>query len=116
MDEVVRYDDWASVIVFGHCTELADAPPEDERTPARHSDESELSDAPGQDPERLLAYQVLQKHACWWEPAATARAASFHRHPTAPVQPVFYRIEIDQITGHRATPVAVWAAAGTAYR
>jgi nitroimidazol reductase NimA-like FMN-containing flavoprotein (pyridoxamine 5'-phosphate oxidase superfamily) len=105
----------ASVLAFGRCTELADTSPEEERSPARHSEESELPDEPRQTQEKLFAYQILQKHACWWEPAATARAASFHRRPTAPVQPVFYRIEIDQITGHRATPDTVWKAARTAH-
>ena len=40
----------------------------------------------------------------WWEPGSAARAASDHRDPHAPQESIFYRIRIDRLSGHRASP------------
>ncbi len=80
-DEVVSPEEWESVIVFGHYEELPDTP------------EYKL--------ERAVAYNVLQKKAMWWEPGYVKTI--LHGSPR-PLVPVFYRIQIAQITGHRATP------------
>jgi len=37
----------------------------------------------------------------WWEPAY---AKTIYCGASRPLLPVFYRIQIDRITGHRATP------------
>jgi nitroimidazol reductase NimA-like FMN-containing flavoprotein (pyridoxamine 5'-phosphate oxidase superfamily) len=80
-DEVVSQEEWVSVIVFGRYEELPDTP------------EYQF--------EQALAYNLLRKKAQWWEPAYLKTIL----HGTdRPLVPVFYRIHIVQITGHRATP------------
>jgi nitroimidazol reductase NimA-like FMN-containing flavoprotein (pyridoxamine 5'-phosphate oxidase superfamily) len=80
-DEVVSPEEWVSVIVFGRY--------------------EELPDTPEYQPERAVAYDVLQKKAMWWEPGYVKTIL----HGTQrPVVPVFCRIHVVQITGHRATP------------
>jgi uncharacterized protein len=83
VDEVVGQQQWVSVIVFGRYEELPDTP-EWQGT-------------------RGLAHQLLQKTAMWWEPAY---AESIPDGTPRPLVPVFYRIHIVRITGHRATPRA----------
>ncbi|MGC2739371.1 MAG: hypothetical protein WA274_15855, partial [Candidatus Acidiferrales bacterium] len=78
---VVNADHWVSVIVFGRFEELPD-------TPERRS-------------ERVLAYELLQKKAMWWEPGYVKTIIYGTERPLVPV---FYRIHIMQITGHRAIP------------
>lgn len=80
VDEVVSPQQWTSVIVFGRYEELPDTP--QWRT------------------EREFAYNVLQQNAMWWEPGYASRIVHGAERPMAPV---FYRIQIVQITGHRAT-------------
>jgi len=45
----------------------------------------------------------LQKRAMWWEPAYISAE---HRDQPHSLIPIFYRIHIDKMTGHRATPDA----------
>jgi nitroimidazol reductase NimA-like FMN-containing flavoprotein (pyridoxamine 5'-phosphate oxidase superfamily) len=105
VDDVQNCARWTSVIVFGRYEELPDpaeatvgrAP---ERAAGHHYDiileEAELQ----------MCYQLQQTQALWWEPASTTRAALAHRDPTASFVPMFYRIVIDRVTGHEATPDA----------
>jgi uncharacterized protein len=80
-DEVVSLEEWVSVIIFGRY--------------------EELPDTPEYQPERAVACNVLQKKAMWWEPGYVKTIL----HGTQrPLVPVFYRIHVVQITGHRATP------------
>jgi nitroimidazol reductase NimA-like FMN-containing flavoprotein (pyridoxamine 5'-phosphate oxidase superfamily) len=84
-DEVVSPQQWVSVVVFGRYEELPDTP------------ESQL--------EREFAHKLLQQHAMWWEPGYVKTTL----HGTQrPLVPIFYRIYVDRITGHRASlePVA----------
>lgn len=83
-DEVVRPEQWVSVVVFGRYEELLDMP--------------EWQGA------RALAYKVLQQHAMWWEPAYVKTGYPDRQRPLVPV---FYRIHVIRITGHRATPEPV---------
>ena len=79
-DEVVSPQEWVSVIVFGRYEELADTP--------------ELQSA------RASAYELLwHKNGVWWEPAAKTPERG-----SGPLVPIWYRIHIVRITGHRATP------------
>lgn len=80
IDEVVGHNEWMSVIVFGRYEELPDQP------------ESKTA--------RLQAHKFLQKRVMWWEPAYISQA---HRDQPHSLIPVFYRIRIDKMTGHRAT-------------
>ena len=107
VDEVESDDQWVSVIVLGRYEEL----PEPQggsgvRLPVR-ADSSQGSNTEahlaGRGDETLLAYQVLQAKAMWWEPASTAWAARTHHNPSEPFILVYYKVWIDKVTGHRAT-------------
>jgi uncharacterized protein len=79
-DEVVSPHKWVSVIVFGRYEELPDTP------------ESQ--------PEREFAWKLLQQYAMWWEPGY---AKTILHGTERLLKPIFYRIYIARITGHRAT-------------
>ena len=79
IDDVKSQTHWMSVVVSGRYEELPDAP---EHKAAR-----------------LHALELLQKRAAWWEPAYIAGA---HGDPAGALIPIFYRIHIDRMTGHRA--------------
>jgi nitroimidazol reductase NimA-like FMN-containing flavoprotein (pyridoxamine 5'-phosphate oxidase superfamily) len=81
IDERKRDDQWMSVVVFGRYEELPDLP------------EFEL--------ERSVAYELLHGRAMWWEPAYVSRE---HRDLPHSFTPIFYRLHIEQMTGHRGTP------------
>jgi len=82
IDERTAHDQWTSVIVFGQYEELTDLP--------QHK------------AARVKAHELLRrKHAMWWEPAYLGAA---HRDIPHSVTPIFYRIKIERMTGHRATP------------
>jgi nitroimidazol reductase NimA-like FMN-containing flavoprotein (pyridoxamine 5'-phosphate oxidase superfamily) len=80
-DEVVSQQQWRSVIVFGRY--------------------EELSDTPEWQAARAVAQKLLQKRAMWWEPASVE---PIHEGSPRPLVPVFYRIHIVRISGHRAIP------------
>lgn len=82
IDHVASRNDWKSVVAIGRYEELTD-------TPDHHD-------------ERVHAHDLLQRsHAMWWQPGAIT-VASYDRKRG--FVPVFYRIEIDHVTGHRAVP------------
>lgn len=81
VDEVTDQSRWKSVVVFGRYEELPDTA------------EWEL--------ERKSAYELLQQRVMWWQPAYVAMT---HRESQHPFAPVFYRVHINKVTGHRATP------------
>jgi nitroimidazol reductase NimA-like FMN-containing flavoprotein (pyridoxamine 5'-phosphate oxidase superfamily) len=83
-DEVTSHDRWLSVVVFGHYDELPDT---------RQWEQ-----------ERVQAHRLLQEYASWWEPGSAVHAARPQHPPARPISPVFYRIRIDRVTGHRAQP------------
>jgi len=80
VDEIVSENQWMSIIVFGRYEELPDKP--------------EYENA------RIRAHAFLQKRATWWEPAYISKE---HRDQTHSLTPIFYRIHIKSMTGHRAT-------------
>jgi hypothetical protein len=86
----VEFDDrtnlfqWISIIATGHYEELPDVP---ENIAARRH-----------------AHAVLQKLAMWWQPATAAT------QPDCPFVPIFFRIRLESITGHQASPDPVEAA------
>jgi len=75
VDEM-RRERWATVVVSGRYTEL--------------------TDTAGMQRERALAYQLLRQQPQWWEPGSVKIALDIMKPALAPV---FYRIEIVQITG-----------------
>jgi nitroimidazol reductase NimA-like FMN-containing flavoprotein (pyridoxamine 5'-phosphate oxidase superfamily) len=81
VDDCKTHDLWHSVIVFGHY--------------------EELPDLPGYEGARLNAYRVLGSRVMWWEPAAVSVT---HRDTGHSLIPIFFRIRIERMTGHRASP------------
>lgn len=79
IDEVKSHNYWMSVIVFGHYEELPDKP--------------EFTEA------RQRAYSFIQKRVMWWEPAYISQE---HRTNPHSLTPIFFRIRVEQVTGHRA--------------
>ena len=108
VDEVTSDVQWVSVIAFGRYEELPDTSERDvgrlpARTESSHGSRA-TPDTAGRDSERLLAHKVLiQAHPVWMEPAAAAAASRAHRDPAEPFIPIFYKILINQVTGHQAT-------------
>jgi nitroimidazol reductase NimA-like FMN-containing flavoprotein (pyridoxamine 5'-phosphate oxidase superfamily) len=80
VDEIISREQWMSIIVFGEY--------------------EELSDKPEYDNARIRAHSCLQKRVTWWEPAYISQE---HRDQTHSLTPIFYRIHIKRMTGHRAT-------------
>jgi len=118
VDEVAAYDQWVSVIAFGHYEELLEAPGSDGarlRGPERPLQVGEAmppgpadsrhrqSDDEVSDDDRDRAWQVLKTHPAWVEPGCTAWAARAHRDSVEPFISVYYMIRIDSVTGHEAT-------------
>lgn len=79
IDEVRSHSQWMSVIAFGRYEELPDTP--------------EYENA------RERAYAFLQKRIMWWEPAYISQE---HRDQPHSLTPIFFRISVDRMTGHRA--------------
>src|ERR1051325_5341515 len=79
IDEVKNHSHWSSVIVFGSYEELPDKP--------------EFETA------RSHLQEYLQKRVMWWEPAYISQA---HRDKPHSLTPIFFRIKIQSVTGHRA--------------
>lgn len=82
VDEVVSPEHWVSVVIFGRYEELPDTP--------------QWKSA------RVLAHQLLERTPFWWE---SGYVKTIIHGEERPLEPVYYRIHITQITGHRATPV-----------
>ena len=80
VDEIDNPQQWASVIVSGRYEEFEDRP--------------ETWD------QRQLAWALLQKHELWWEPSYAETVLGGEKRPMAPL---YFRIHIGRMTGHRAT-------------
>lgn len=89
VDDIKSQNQWRSVVVFGTYEELPDTP--------------EYAAA------RARAHDLLQRRAMWWEPASVSVE---HRAVPGTFSPIFYRIHINQMTGHRASPDKVDQPAG----
>jgi nitroimidazol reductase NimA-like FMN-containing flavoprotein (pyridoxamine 5'-phosphate oxidase superfamily) len=116
VDEVAAHDRWVSVVATGHYEELPHAAQGD-GSPARMPERS--GSPPGvvrpravddvhhhADDERRVIGAVLRNLPEWWQPGSAVWAARAHRDPAAPFVSVFYRIRLDEVTGHAATPDA----------
>lgn len=82
VDERTGHDQWISVVVYGRYQELPD-------TPAFGA-------------ERARAQTALQKDASWWAYASIPGAE--WRRKAEPFTPIFYRLHIERVTGHQASP------------
>jgi len=80
-DNVVDHLNWTSVVVFGKYHEI--------RNKVSSTGLKEY------------ALELLQRRTMWWQPASVPVAAP---SDGAAITPIFYRISIDKVTGHRAGP------------
>lgn len=80
-EELVSPQDWATVIVLGRYEELPDTP------------EYKVL--------RTCAWALLQKRPLWWEPGYVKTVL---HEKTRPIDRVYFRVHIDQISGHRGVP------------
>ena len=80
-DEVSSLRDWATVIVLGKYEELPDTPEHEAH--------------------RKHAHTLLQARPMWWEPAYVKTVLD---GKTRPIETVYFRIHIEQISGHRGVP------------
>jgi nitroimidazol reductase NimA-like FMN-containing flavoprotein (pyridoxamine 5'-phosphate oxidase superfamily) len=80
-DEIVSLEEWVTLVIFGRYQELPDTP--------------ELKT------ERDLAYRLLQRREIWWEPGYSKTIVQGTERP---MLPVYFRIQIVQITGHHTAP------------
>jgi hypothetical protein len=104
VDDMAALDHWMSVIANGRYEELPDAAGSN----GAHGRAPERSDSgtPESDDEGERAWQILKTHPMWQEPGWTAGATRAHSDSTEPLNPIFYRIRIDHISGHEAAPAA----------
>lgn len=80
VDTIVSPQQWTSVIVIGRYEEL----------PATIEGKGAYE----------FAYKLLQQHQLWWEPGYARTIV--HGTPR-PLVPVYYRLSIEEISGHRAS-------------
>jgi|SRR5579863_1734157 len=80
-EELVSRQDWATVIVSGRYEELPDTP------------EYEAG--------RTHAYELLQRRPVWWEPGYMKTKLSDNADP---MEVVYFRIHVDQVSGHCGVP------------
>ena len=107
VDEVETEDRWRSVILTGRYEELPEIPGSDDellRIAERPRQAAEAAEAPdGIENERMRAYRLLQAKIGWWQPGYAAWQARARPDPKESYAPIFYKIRIDQVTGHEAT-------------
>jgi uncharacterized protein len=79
-DSIKQQNDWITVVVFGQYEEL---PPTQQFAS-----------------ERIYAYELLSRQPSWWQPAYVG---GDQRPPSENAEPIYFRIHISQMTGHRAS-------------
>lgn len=79
VDSVRSWKDWTSVIALGQF--------------------EELPDTPDWQAERQRAHSLLRQRAMWWQPAS----ADVKGHSGEVFLPVFFRIILEGLTGHRGS-------------
>lgn len=80
-DELVSPQDWATVIALGKYEELPDRP-------QYHT-------------YRQRAHELLQMQPVWWEPGYAKTVLDGKERP---LEFMYFRIQIDQMSGHRGVP------------
>ena len=101
VDKITSPQEWTSVVIFARYKELAktsDGHQPREVMPGIHEVPTKLTDV--QD-HRELAFQLLQQREFWWEPGL---ASSVIHGTPRPLDPVYFRLSIDEISGHQAKP------------
>jgi uncharacterized protein len=82
-DDIDSADRWKSVIAIGRFEELPEV---------------------SRGGERMQAYQLLQTQSRWWKPGYAAFEARTHPDALEAYTPFYYKIRIDSVTGHEASP------------
>lgn len=77
VEDIKNQNDWTTVLIFGRYEELPDTP--------------EFESL------RAYAYELLSRRLIWWQPAFV----SGDLRDEIEVKPVYFRINIEKITGHR---------------
>lgn len=103
-DEIVTPQQWASVIIFGRYEELLDSEADRARRNQPPRPMRSIPETPERPSTRDFAYKLLRQNAMWWEPGSVKTG---HHDTELPLVPLYYRIYIVQITGHRGTPDSV---------
>jgi uncharacterized protein len=106
VDEFAADDRWVSVIGMGRYEELPETSTSSglHQERPRHDNRYPQRDDEGYQDERERAWHLLKTvHPIWWEPGCTAGAARVHRDPAAPMVFIYFRIRLDDVTGHEAT-------------
>jgi uncharacterized protein len=80
-DLITSREEWKTVVAFGRYEELTNTP--------------QLCDA------RVLAHRLLAEAANWWEPGYVK---TLRDGVERPLEAVYFRVSIDEITGHQGTP------------
>jgi len=81
VEELADPQNWATVIVSGKYEELSDSPQYEQL--------------------RELAHDLLQRQPVWWEPGYVQTVFSEKQRP---MEFMYFRVHIDQISGHRGIP------------
>jgi nitroimidazol reductase NimA-like FMN-containing flavoprotein (pyridoxamine 5'-phosphate oxidase superfamily) len=78
VEKIAGRHEWQTVVIFGQYQELPE-------TPEFHQ-------------ERVFAHDLLARTEIWWEPGYVK---TLHRGIERPLQHIYFRILIDQISGHQ---------------
>ena len=78
VEDIKNQEDWTTLIIFGRYEELPDEPEFEDR--------------------RIHAHELLSRRPMWWQPAYVAGM----RPEKSDEKPVYFRIYIEKITGHRS--------------
>lgn len=81
IEKIVNHREWQTVVVSGHYEELPDT--------------SEFYQL------RIAAHDLLSRFPNWWEPGY---ARTIHLETSRKLEPIYFRIAIDEISGHQAFP------------
>lgn len=114
IDEVIATDQWTSVVVTGAFEELAEIGSDNQdgssilqRTYSAGCNEPVRSASYVEDEnKRERAWEVLQSHPEWWEPGCSVWQCRTDRSSSERYSPVYYRIQIDRLTGRKALPAS----------
>jgi uncharacterized protein len=83
VDEIEDSDDWVSVIILGRFEELPETPNGDDK--------------------QTKAWEILKAQPEWWEPGSSPHVARDQGEPAETFKSVYYRISIDEMTGHKVS-------------
>jgi nitroimidazol reductase NimA-like FMN-containing flavoprotein (pyridoxamine 5'-phosphate oxidase superfamily) len=83
VEEIVSRHEWQTVVIFARYQELPETP--------------EFNDA------RIMAHHLLAQAAQWWEPGF---AKTLSHGAERPLRPIYFRISIDEITGHHGLRIS----------